>query len=124
MPRCYGGNAVLEPASEHLPYHLYPLLSTSASKFYNWPERYRKVNEHNGWVPRDFWLEDWEKQAVLGFLRRQAGAMAVQVWWPQIAVEYSRQPRFHRHREVAVPGPSELRADSRRVLHRRGLEKN
>ena len=27
----------------------------------------RKVNEHNGWVPRDFWLEDWEKQAIIGF---------------------------------------------------------
>jgi len=25
------------------------------------------VNEHNGWVPRDFWLEDWEKQAILDF---------------------------------------------------------
>ena len=30
-------------------------------------ERYGKVNEHNGWVPRDFWLEDWEKQAIIGF---------------------------------------------------------
>jgi putative transposase len=29
-------------------------------------ERYGKVNEHNGWVPRDFWLEDWEKQAIIG----------------------------------------------------------
>ena len=28
---------------------------------------YGKVNEHNGWVPRDFWLEDWEKQAIIGF---------------------------------------------------------
>ena len=27
----------------------------------------RKVNEHNGWVPRDFWLENWEKQAIIGF---------------------------------------------------------
>jgi hypothetical protein len=25
------------------------------------------VNEHNGWVPRDFRLEDWEKQAIIGF---------------------------------------------------------
>jgi hypothetical protein len=30
-----------------------------------WRERYGKVNEHNGWVPRDFWLEDWEKQGSL-----------------------------------------------------------
>ena len=27
----------------------------------------RPVNEHNGWIPRDFWLEDWEKQAIIDF---------------------------------------------------------
>lgn len=37
------------------------------SKFYNWQVRYGKVNEHNSWVPRDFWLEDWEKRAILDF---------------------------------------------------------
>ena len=36
-------------------------------KFYDWRERYGKVNEHNGWIPRDFWLEEWEKQAIVGF---------------------------------------------------------
>ena len=30
-------------------------------------ERYGKVNEHNGRVPRDWWLEDWEKQAIIDF---------------------------------------------------------
>ena len=24
-------------------------------------QRYGMVNEHNAWVPRDFWLEDWER---------------------------------------------------------------
>ena len=42
-------------------------LDITASKFYDWRERYGKVNEHNGLVPRDFWLEDWEKQAIIGF---------------------------------------------------------
>jgi putative transposase len=42
-------------------------LDIAASKFYDWRERYGKVNEHNGWVPRDSWLEDWEKQAIIGF---------------------------------------------------------
>jgi hypothetical protein len=42
-------------------------LDITASKFYDWRERYGKVNEHNGWVPRDFWLEDWEKQAMIEF---------------------------------------------------------
>ena len=28
------------------------------------------MNEHNGWIPRDFWLEPWEKQAIIGFHRK------------------------------------------------------
>ena len=39
----------------------------TASKFYSWRRRYGRVNEHNGWVPRDFWLQDWEKQAIVNF---------------------------------------------------------
>jgi transposase InsO family protein len=37
------------------------------SKFYDWRKRYGKVNEHNGLVPRDHWLEGWEKSAILDF---------------------------------------------------------
>jgi transposase InsO family protein len=42
-------------------------LGVAASKFYDWRQRYGCVNEHNGWVPRDFWLEPWEKEAIIGF---------------------------------------------------------
>jgi putative transposase len=42
-------------------------LGVRASKFYDWRERYGRVNEHNGWIPRDFWLARWEKQAVIAF---------------------------------------------------------
>ena len=42
-------------------------LGITGSKFYGWRERYGKVNEHNGWVPRHFWLEEWEKQAIINF---------------------------------------------------------
>ena len=44
-------------------------LGIAPSKFYSWRRRYGSVNEHNGWVPRDFWLEEWEKQAILDFYR-------------------------------------------------------
>jgi hypothetical protein len=44
-----------------------PWLGVTASKFYDWRQRYGCVNEHNGWVPRDFWLEPWEKEAIIGF---------------------------------------------------------
>jgi len=42
-------------------------IGISESKFYLWRKRYGKVNEHNGKVPRDFWLQDWERQAILDF---------------------------------------------------------
>lgn len=42
-------------------------LGVGSSKFYDWRKRYGKVNEHNAWVPRDHWLEDREKQAILDF---------------------------------------------------------
>ena len=42
-------------------------LGITPSKYYDWQSRYGKVNEHNALVPRDFWLEDWEKQAIIGF---------------------------------------------------------
>ncbi len=42
-------------------------LNISSSKYYNWQQRYGKANEHNGAVPRDFWLEQWEKDAIIEF---------------------------------------------------------
>ena len=44
-----------------------PWLGVTASKFYDWRQRYGCANEHNGWVPRDFWLELWEKEAIIEF---------------------------------------------------------
>ena len=35
--------------------------------YYKWRERYGKVNEHNGWIPRDHWLTDRERDAILKF---------------------------------------------------------
>jgi len=37
------------------------------STYYSWIKRYGKVNEHNSWVPRDWWIEDSEKEAVIDF---------------------------------------------------------
>lgn len=35
--------------------------------YYKWRQRYGKANEHNGWIPRDHWLEPWEKEAIIRF---------------------------------------------------------
>jgi transposase InsO family protein len=42
-------------------------LDLSAGKFYDWCLRFGQTNRHNGRIPRDFWLQDWEKQAILSF---------------------------------------------------------
>ena len=42
-------------------------LHIQSSKYYNWKTRYGKANEHNGLVPRDFWLEAWERQAIVDY---------------------------------------------------------
>ena len=42
-------------------------LGITESKYHTWQHRYGKANEHNGRVPRDFWLEDWEKAAIVDF---------------------------------------------------------
>jgi len=39
-------------------------------KFYNWWRRYGKANEHNGKVPRDHWIEPWERENILEFHSR------------------------------------------------------
>jgi transposase InsO family protein len=42
-------------------------LGLGTSKFYQWQDRYGQANEHNGQVPRDFWLQEWEQHAILDF---------------------------------------------------------
>ncbi len=42
-------------------------IGIARSKYYHWQDRYGKINEHNAWIPRDFWLEDWEKQAIIAY---------------------------------------------------------
>lgn len=42
-------------------------IQLSSRKFRDWRGRYGKANEHNHLVPRDHWLEPWEKEAIVKF---------------------------------------------------------
>src|SRR5262249_7257828 len=42
-------------------------IGLATSKWHNWKSRYDKVNEHNAWVPRDHWLDEAEKTAIVNF---------------------------------------------------------
>jgi transposase InsO family protein len=45
-------------------------LGLARSKYYHWRDRYGQANEHNQAVPRDHWLEPWEKRAIVDFARQ------------------------------------------------------
>lgn len=40
-------------------------IGLARSKWYDWKNRYGKVNEHNAWIPRDHWLTEAEKKAIV-----------------------------------------------------------
>jgi putative transposase len=42
-------------------------IGLGTSKWHDWKKRYGKVNEHNAWIPRDHWLEEVEKKAIVDF---------------------------------------------------------
>lgn len=42
-------------------------LGIARGKFYGWKQRYGKVNEHNGKIPRDHWLEGWEREKIIEY---------------------------------------------------------
>jgi transposase InsO family protein len=47
-------------------------LGIGISKFYTWCERYGKDNDHNGKIPRDYWLQEWEKEKIKAFYREHS----------------------------------------------------
>lgn len=42
-------------------------LGIARAKFYEWRRRYGKANEHNGKIPRDHWIELWERAAIIDY---------------------------------------------------------
>jgi len=47
-----------------------PLIGLYENKFRHWEKRYGCENSHNGKMPRDFWIQDWEREAILEFHSR------------------------------------------------------
>lgn len=41
----------------------------SPCKYYDWKKRYGCKNHHNGWIPRDWWLLDTEKQSIIDYYK-------------------------------------------------------
>lgn len=43
-------------------------IGLGTSKYYQWKERYGRVNEHNALIPRDHWLAQCEKEEIVKFV--------------------------------------------------------
>lgn len=44
-------------------------IGVARGKFFDWKKRYGKANEHNAAVPRDHWLEPWERTAIISYFQ-------------------------------------------------------
>lgn len=44
-------------------------LDLPACKYYDWKKRYGRENRHNGLMPRDWWLLECEKQAIVDYYK-------------------------------------------------------
>jgi putative transposase len=49
-------------------------LAIGMSKYYDWKQRYGQENQHNAPTPRTFWLEEWEREAIIAFYAQHPGA--------------------------------------------------
>jgi transposase InsO family protein len=47
-------------------------LGIGISKFYSWCDRYGKDNDHNGKMPRDYWLQEWERRKIIEFFQQHS----------------------------------------------------
>jgi putative transposase len=45
-------------------------IGIARGKFFDWRLRYGKANEHNALVPRDHWIEHWERRAIIEYFDR------------------------------------------------------
>ena len=58
---------LLEGRTETSTQQLLRWIGLYESTFYKWSRSYGKEYQHNGAIPRDHWLEDWERDAIVNF---------------------------------------------------------
>ena len=79
-------------------------LGIGTSKWHSWKNRYGKANEHNGTVPRDWWLEEWEKEAILDYHDRHPfngyRRLAFMMLDDDVVAVAPTRPRSSKHRST------------------------
>ena len=49
------------------------MVGISQSKYYQWNDRIGQPNQHNAAVPRNSWILDWEKEAIVNYAKSHIG---------------------------------------------------
>ena len=52
---------------------LLQLIGISSSKYYSWIDRKDQLNNHNGIIPKQHWILDFERQAIIGYAKEHLG---------------------------------------------------
>ena len=61
-----------QPKSEITLKQMLGWLNMSSSKYYSWRDRQGQANEHNGQIPKETWLLEWEKEAIKAYALKHA----------------------------------------------------
>jgi len=81
------------------------LIGINTSKYYSWNNRQGTVNNHNGKIPKENWLLDWEKEAIISYAKSH------------IAEGYRRLTYMMMDDDIAAVSPS----TTYRILKSQGL---
>ncbi|HMQ68235.1 MAG TPA: hypothetical protein PKA90_04640 [Ignavibacteria bacterium] len=49
------------------------MINLDSSKYYSWSLREGMPNNHNGIIPKENWLLDWEKEAIILYAKNHTG---------------------------------------------------
>lgn len=48
-------------------------MSLSSSKYYSWIDRFEQPNNHNCIIPKNHWILDWEREAIINYAGTHVG---------------------------------------------------
>lgn len=48
------------------------MIGISKNKYYDWYSRLEKPNNHNGQIPKQHWLLDWEREAIINYAKNNS----------------------------------------------------
>lgn len=87
--------------------HMLKAIGLSWPRYRDWKKRFGRPNKHNGRIPRDFWLEPWEVEAVIKYKRKH------------LDIGYRRLTFMMLDQDIVAVSP----ATTYRILRKRGLTK-